>query len=133
MFALRCFILSHRRIATAVIALALAMKLLVPAGYMPVVTDGRIAITICQGVEPTPMPMPGMKHGTGESEQHDGPYEAPCAFTALLGSPLAGTDPLLLTAAILYVMASALRIAARPNVAAPLHLRPPLRGPPALA
>lgn len=116
---------------------ALALKLLVPAGYMVSSDHGRIAITICSGVAPQSMnmAMPGM-HGDmadhGKSKEH-GKAEMPCAFTSLSVQALGAIDPILLIVAIAFVLAMGLRFVARPTLAAPSHLRPPLRGPPATA
>ena len=81
-----------------VIALALLMKLLVPAGFMPVVSEGGITIEICAGTVParTSMEpgmaagmaatMPGMHH-QDQSDHQDGSdhqgREMPCAFAGL--------------------------------------------------
>ena len=133
MHALRRFFLGHRRYAAIVIALALAVKVLVPAGFMPSVAGGRIAVTLCPGAEPAMAAMGGMKHGSETGDRHEGTREAPCVFAGLSAPSLAAADPLLLAAAIVFVMASGFRIAVRPGVTEPPHLRPPSRGPPALA
>lgn len=131
---LRRLLLSHRAIAGLVIALALAMKVLMPAGFMPTMTDGRMVVSVCSGTGSTTMvvTIPGMKHGDGEP-RGDGKPEAPCAFAGLSMPSLAAADPLVLALAILFVMATGLRPITVLRVAAPQFLRPPLRAPPTTA
>src|SRR5690606_19622670 len=77
---------------------------------------------------------PHAAHGEpDEHEQHRGQPEVPCAFSGLSTPGLAGADPALLVAAILFVMMTMMRAVARPSVVQPPRLRPPLRGPPAPA
>ena len=122
-----------------VIALALLMKLLVPAGFMPVVSAGAITIQICGGTVSAPMPMaatavgamPGMMHHQDKSD-HQG-REMPCAFAGLTAPALAATDALLLAAAIAFVVATGFRRSIPTLVRAAAFLRPPLRGAPARA
>ncbi|KQN26856.1 hypothetical protein ASE86_05115 [Sphingomonas sp. Leaf33] len=120
-------------LACAIVALALAMKLLVPAGFMPTVSHGRIVVSICSGTGPMTMvvEMPGMAHhAPTDAPKHDEGASAPCAYAGLMAPSLAATDPLLLAIALLVAMAMALRPVALPLVPAPARLRPPLRGPP---
>ena len=46
---IRAAILRHRAIAQLLVALALAVRAIVPAGYMPVSGPGGIAISVCSG------------------------------------------------------------------------------------
>ena len=103
-------------------ALALAMKLIVPAGFMPTISDGRFIVTVCTGTGPMSMAMPGLDHGKSE---------APCAFAGLAAPSLAAADAVLLAAAIVFVVALGVQpIGPRKTPDVP-HLRPYLRGPPA--
>lgn len=131
---LRHFIRSHRAIAALVVALALAMKLAVPAGFMPTMADGRIVVAVCSGAGSTTMivEIPGLKHERGDTGG-GAKHEPPCAFAGLSMPALAGADPVLLAIAILFVMAMALRPVAALRVVQPQFLRPPLRAPPATA
>ena len=114
---------------------ALLLKVLVPTGYMIDSDHGRFAITICPGVgsSSVTMAMPEM-HGQmpdhGNSKDH-GKVEMPCAFSGLTAPSLAGADPLLLAAAISFIVRTVFRTATDTEPAGSrLHLRPPLRGPP---
>jgi hypothetical protein len=115
-------------LAALLMAAALLLRVAVPAGFMPVVEEGRFTVLICSGTGPARMQvaMPGMAHG-----QHD-TAEPPksCAFSDLSLQALGGADPVQLAAAILYAFVAALLLAAALPVRPSAHLRPPLRGPP---
>ncbi len=146
--ALRRFSLSHRCLAALLCVAALAMKLLVPAGYMVSSEHGRIAITLCSGMTAQDMTaqdstaqamaMPGMhEDSAGSSTTHDRSSkhdkgEMPCAFSSLTAHALESVDLVLLIAAIAFVMARARRYVRPLPHALTRYLRPPLRGPPAL-
>lgn len=133
--ALRRHCLRHRHLAAWLVVLALAARLLVPAGFMPVAANGGVTMMLCTGMGPvtaTPHAMPGMRHGAPAKQDGHGKAEAPCAFSSVTAPTLGGADPLLLAAAILFVMAVAIRRRTPLRMALREHLRPPLRGPPAL-
>ena len=129
---LRRLALNNRVLASALLALAMMMKVLVPSGFMPTLDHGQIVISICSGTGPMTMVMtvPGLEHGKPGESQH-GKSEQPCAFSGLSAPSLAAADPVLLALAILFVMALALRPMVPTAVQKRPHLRPPLRGPPA--
>lgn len=119
------------------VVLALALRLLVPGGYMLSAGADGIAVALCPGT--TAMPenarpihaMAGMKHPGGGSTEHGRP-EMPCAFAGLAAPALGGADPVLLVVALAFV-ALLLLISASPGaVRTAPRLRPPLRGPPIL-
>lgn len=133
MTALRRLFHVHPGIAGAILALALAMKVLVPAGFMPTVADGRIVVSICSGTGPVTMvvAMPGMAHDApADAPKHDEGASAPCAYAGLMAPTLATIDPLLLAIALLAALALAMHRNASPLIATRPRLRPPLRGPP---
>lgn len=135
MHRLRHLILANRPFACAILALALMMKLALPAGFMPTVNNGQIQVTLCSGTGPMTvvMTIPGLDHGKQDGEGHSGKSEQPCAFSGLSAPSLAATDPILLAAAILLILALGIRPMVVLTSTAPPHLRPPLRGPPARA
>lgn len=132
MHLLRRLALNNRDFACALFALAMMMKVLVPAGFMPTVSDGTIVVSVCSGTGPMMMVMtiPGLKNGKSDTSQH-GKVEQPCAFAGLSAPSLAAADPILLALAILFVMTLALRPIVSRTATTPHYLRPPLRGPPA--
>ncbi len=135
----RRLFLDHRTLAAWLIVCALAMKILVPAGFMPVVSGGTVTIQICGGTAPS-MPtmmakatmmaeaMPGMTHHQDKGDHQS--REMPCAFSGLSAPSLAAVDPLLLAIAIAFIVAIGFRRTSTTPVAARAYLRPPLRGPP---
>nr|WP_294814872.1 DUF2946 family protein [uncultured Sphingomonas sp.] len=129
---LRRFVLANRPFACSILALALLMKLAMPAGFMPAVSSGQIVVRICSGTGPmtTAMTLPGLdEHG---KDSHHGKAEQPCAFSGLSAPSLTAADPILLTVAILFVLTLGMRPLTLPASTAPPYLRPPLRGPPAI-
>ena len=148
MTAIRC-LLAQRHGAVLLCAAALLLRLIVPTGYMIGDVGGHMAITLCPGTAAPPAqaapPAPPMTHGHGHgmtaatapahgSHDHRGREhgaDLPCAFSGLSTAGLAAADPVLLAAFIAFVMATGLVAPALSRPTAPLHLRPPLRGPPA--
>lgn len=133
MTSLRLLLLRHRTIAAWLVASALLMKVLVPAGFMPVVSAGSITIELCSGYGPQKITiaMPGMNHQQHKPD-HQG-KEMPCAFSGLSAPSLAAADPLLLAVAIAFIIATVFRVATPSAARTPAFLRPPLRGPPTRA
>lgn len=135
MTALRHFVRACPGLAALVLAAALLLRLAVPAGYMPAISDGRVTLALCPDAAPVPTThaaMPGMAHHDAPNDEGHHPGDAPrgCAFADLSLPTLAGADPIQLAAAILYVMVAALFLRALPpRVVAP-RLRPPTRAPP---
>jgi hypothetical protein len=130
---LRNLVLANRPFACAVLALALMMKIVMPSGFMPTISNGQIVVSICSGTGPMTMVMtiPGLEHGKSDGGGHQGKAEQPCAFAGLSAPSLAAADPILLALAILFVLALGMRPLALPVSTPPPYLRPPLRGPPA--
>ncbi len=125
-----------RTIALALLACALALRLLVPSGWMPVVDATGLHLTLCSGSGPLEAPAPhpamaGMAHHHHDHHDHGGP-DHPCAFAGL---GLALAEPLL-PAIALSVLSAEAQPDRRPTLltigrglAAP---PPPATGPPTL-
>jgi hypothetical protein len=129
---LRHHLRDRRHFALAIIALALLMRMLVPVGFMPEVSAGKITVALCTGHGPAviEMALPGSgHHDQGKSAKPD----MPCPFGSISFPGLTGADPTLLAIAIAFIMALSLRPVAAARVAEAPHLRPPLRGPPLTA
>ncbi|MDV3456869.1 hypothetical protein RZN05_07735 [Sphingomonas sp. HF-S4] len=140
---------NHRSLAAMILAMALVIRILVPAGFMPVLERGGIAIVHCSGIAPPPaMAIPAMTHhetndmahvGMGpqapaDADRHEGSgIDAPCAFAGSTMPALPGAYSLVLAAALVFLMLLAAQVPARPSLGAALRLRPPLRGPPAFS
>jgi hypothetical protein len=129
---LRAFFLHHRRMAALLIALALAMKALVPAGFM-LGNDSRvITVQICAdalGQQITQKIVLPSSHSGDDKAKSD----SPCHFTALGHAMLGGADPVLLALALVFILALGFAPVLAPAPRRIAFLRPPLRGPPALS
>ncbi len=128
----RGLILSHRWWAAALIALALAMKLAVPAGFMPVEQAGKIVVMVCTGMgqQQVEIDVPGMP------AKQDGATRAagqPCAFAGLGLDMLPGVDPVLLAGALAFILALGFVGVAVVRVDRARQLWPPMRGPPLIS
>ena len=123
-------------LALAVLACALALRMLVPQGWMPVSDGHGFRITMCSGRGPMEMDMvmPGMAMKHGHSDHGQQPMQDhPCTFAHLA---LALAEPVL-PALALPPLARAEALAGKPagiaigrGLAAP---PPPATGPPVLA
>lgn len=127
----RRFILSHPKAAAALIALALAMKLAVPAGFMPVAAPGQLMVLVCTefGPQHVAIDVPGMPAKPDDGAKMD----QPCAFGGLGLAWLPGADAVLLAAALVFILALGFAAVTVPLLARTPRLRPPLRGPPRTA
>jgi hypothetical protein len=135
---LRRLLLQYNALAAGLLGLALAMRLLVPIGFMPMQVGGTITLQLCSGFGPQPMApataMAGMHHGETDQGPHHGKAdkaETPCAFAGLSAPSLAATDPAMLAVALLFIVAVGRRTITPIAPGAPPRLRPPSRGPPA--
>ncbi len=122
----------------------LAMRLLIPAGHMPVVDAGRFAVVVCPDATGAAS-MAGMtdrdhattasRHSNGHGKRsHDGQAGGQaCAFAGLSAPLLGGVDPVLLVAALAWVAAIALATPPPQAGRRVPYLRPPSQAPPAPA
>jgi hypothetical protein len=129
---LRAFFLHHRRMAALLIALALAMKALVPAGFMLGHDSRVITVQICAdalGQQITQKIVLPSSHSGDDKAKSD----SPCHFTALGHAMLGGADPVLLALALVFILALGFAPVLAPAPRRIAFLRPPLRGPPILS
>lgn len=123
----------HRRLAAILVALALCMKALVPAGYMVGANTKLITIEICAdasgGKLTRQMAIP-MEDDTGGEQSGHGKSDATCAWTALAEAAHAGADAGLLALALAFILALGFQGQAAEPVRRCCHIRPPSRGPP---
>lgn len=129
----------HRRLAAVLVALALCMKMFVPAGYMIGAGSKIITVRICAdasgGEQTLQVAIPLDKDGGAQSGQgaNVGKAEATCAWSALGQASLGGADPVLLALVLAFIMALGIGWRAPQPRRSRHHIRPPLRGPPVLA
>lgn len=129
---LRALIRDHRAIALLLLACALAVKALVPQGYMAGGGQKFLSVQLC---------LDGITHKSiaiavpmnGEHAPEKAPTDEPCAFTALSMAALSGADAPLLALALLFILATGFAPRTLTLRGQTPHLRPPLRGPPLTA
>ena len=137
MQALRALIRNHARLTLVLLALALAVKAVVPAGFMLSAGGDRLlTVTICSdavgAAEQVQILIPGKKDARSDHSKAADKGQ-PCAFAGLGHAALGGADPVLLAAALVFILLVGLApLPAPPHRDLPF-LRPPLRGPPASA
>ncbi len=125
----------HAWIAALIVAAAMLLRVVVPAGFMTTTgADGQLTVMVCSGEGSRAMTIaiPGLAEKS--ERQAPGEHEkagTTCAFAGLAAPFLGGADPILLLAALAMVAAALLRTGQRFRPLALQHLRPPLRGPPA--
>lgn len=131
--------LPHRyaQLTLMLLAIALAVKALVPAGYMISPAGDRfLTVTICADASDTPKQMrlaiPG-KNETGDDHSETAAKSEPCAFSGLGHTALGGADPILLAAALAFILFVGFAPLREPPARDLAFLRPPLRGPPSLS
>lgn len=136
MTTLRAFLHTHRRLAVLLLALALVMKALIPAGYMLGQHAKVLTVEICADASGAKVMRDIVipQHGKpGETRGSQAKSDGTCAFSALSMASLGGADPALLALALAFILA----LGFAPPATAPRRridrLRPPLRGPPAHA
>ncbi len=123
----------NRAFAALLLALALAMKVLVPAGYMAMPGAQLLSVSICAdasgGAQLRQIAIP-LKGEPAPAGGEHGKATALCAFSALSMASLGGVEAPLLALALAFVLAAGLIPAIPAPAPAQAHLRPPLRGPP---
>lgn len=134
---LRLLIRHHARPVLVFLALALAVKALVPAGFMlSPGTERFLTVTICADASGVPkqmriaLPEKDVAHGDQAEAADKG---QPCAFSGLGHVALGCADPLLLAAALAFILLIGFAPLRAPPARAIPFLRPPLRGPPITA
>lgn len=134
MGAWRALLKEHRWLALWLIAAALAVKALVPAGYM-LADSGRKTLTmaICDGTGPAAMTIDVPMDPDHAKAPDGGKQDGGCAYAGLGHAMLGGADPVLLLAAIAFLLALGFAPAATPTVRRRAFALPPAQGPPNLA
>jgi hypothetical protein len=120
----------HHWLCALLLGATLIVKALMPAGFMPAVSNGVILVQLCsgQGPQTIALELPGTtgEHDHGEHKKAD----ALCAFAGLSSPTLAAADALLLAIAIAFILATGFRLPPRIVLWRGIYLRPPAIGPP---
>lgn len=128
---LRRLALLHPRRWLLVVLGVLAVRLLVPTGFMPVAHDGAVTIEICGSHGGATLVLPGT--GQPADPHPDGKHAAAfdhCPYAAAASPLLGGADPVLLARVIRHDFVAALLGAPIALPAWRAFTLPPLRGPP---
>lgn len=136
MHPLRAFLLRHRALAMFVAAFALCLKAAMPAGYMLGQQARVLTIVLCADASGAPMKQQivlGNTGQTGHEADKTAKADTVCPYSALSLTALGGADALLLALALAFILALGFAGRAPALPARAQYLRPPLRGPPALA
>lgn len=128
----RTLIARHRALTLLLLAAALALKAIVPAGFM--IDSSRslvLSVRICTGttehtVRNIVVPRRGERPAQTAEKQAQ-----PCAFASLFAGGPAGPLPAFVAAAILFVLALGFARVPRLVLRQPSYQRPRLRAPPA--
>ena len=129
----RAFFLRHRGLAIVLVLATLCMKAIVPTGFMIGQNSKVLTVQICDdafgnhAVKQIAIPM---KDGSSDSSGKQGKGE--CPFTSLSMASMSGADPALLALALAFILALGFVPTRTAHSERVFHLRPPLRGPPAL-
>ncbi|MFN4020218.1 MAG: hypothetical protein ACK4IC_06850 [Erythrobacter sp.] len=134
MVCLRALLRQQTRLVPVLLVLALMVKAMVPAGFMlSPGTERFLMVTICADASGMPKQMRiALPDNSDAGGDHDEAADKgqPCAFSGLGHAVLSGADPLMLAAALAFI----LLIGFAPRPALPGRdtpfVRPPLRGPP---
>jgi hypothetical protein len=124
----------HARRSLALVVLALIVKALLPTGFVVSSTaEHFLTVTICADASGTPKQMqiaiPSKDDIDGDHSPDAGQGQ-PCAFSGLGHAAFGGVDPVLLAAAIAFVLLAGFAPLKPPALRDVGFLRPPLRGPP---
>lgn len=131
---LRTFLGTHRRIAALVVVLALAMKAMVPTGYMVTPQFTVLTVTICADAQGTRITHDiSVPRDAGHGEASSDKSGNACSWSSLSMATLGSAPPELLASALAFILALGFVPAVPPAARIASWLRPPLRAPPLLA
>ncbi len=134
MYLMRALLLRHRALALLVVMAALCMKIVVPTGFMIGQNSKVLTVQICNeaiGNHAWKQIVIPMKESGGDSDHKQGKVD--CPFASLSMASMTGADPALLALALAFILALGFAPARTSLPKRVSYLRPPLRGPPALA
>lgn len=131
---MRSYLMRHRVAALLVVMAALCMKIVVPTGFMIGQESKVLTVQLCNDglghAETIKIAIP-MKGDPSDSSGKQG--KGDCPFSSLSAPSMAGANPALLALAVAFILALGFAPARTAFTKRASYLRPPLRGPPALA
>jgi hypothetical protein len=142
MESIRTFWRSHHMLVAVLLAAALLMRAAVPSGYMVSQDAGGSLLSLCAGsTSPAALDreaiatLSRLQAIVAQNEAgHEPAREAAkvCPYAVLGQASLPGADPILLEAALAFVLALGFAALTSPALRRPAFLHPPMRAPPAL-
>jgi len=128
---LRAFSRRHSWLLALAVLTALALRMLVPTGYMVRVEPDRVAVSLCtaHGTETVYI---DRAPGKQDQDRKTGDAAKRCAFADFSVPGLPAVPLLELAAALVFILALWLARVEPLRLADASRLRPPLRGPPSL-
>lgn len=136
MTAMRVLTLQKRSWFIVILALALFVRAVIPAGFMVAPSSLMLSVQICaDGVTgPSKVEIEVPLSNGGQSDKSDHVQKSgPCAFSALSMASMAGDHSPLLIVALAAIVATIITHGAPHLQHQTRYLRPPLRGPPSFA
>ena len=147
MHALRAIVRGHWQAAILAVALALCMRAILPAGYMISSATGAdssqiLTLALCNadgsGAMTTQVSVPVDGHGvdskgTQGGDKQQGKANPDCAYSSLSMAAMGGASAPLLALALAFLLALGVAPVRQLPFGQIAYLRPPLRGPPAMA
>jgi hypothetical protein len=130
---LRAILMQRRQLALLCVVLAIALKAIVPAGYMIGSEAKVLTIAVCHDASGTGFSRDVVVPMKGDAGVPGKPAKGECPYGALGMAGLGGADVALLALALAFVIALGFAPQRVPQTSRPAFLRPPLRGPPALS
>lgn len=131
---MRTFLNDHRKLALLLVALTLAMKVMIPTGYM-IGSQGKVlTVQICadgSGEHLTKQIVIPVEGKSSSDHGNQGKADQTCPFAGLSMASLGSVDPALLLIALAFILALGFAPTRAPHPKSASYLRPPLRGPPA--
>lgn len=115
-------------------AAALLMKLAIPGGFMPVISQGAIVMELCSGFGPehAAMVMPATRGEHGKPDAGDR-HDMPCGFGGHWAGAMLAAPPIAALAAVAIAAPAVHAVPPHCPVQPRRRWRPPLRGPPIAA
>ncbi len=131
MHAIRAFLRTRRRVAAVLLVLALAMKLLVPAGYMLGAKVHVLTVEVCADSSGERQFQKIAVPDNAQADHADA--GGACAWSTAAMPALSGVAPPLLALALAVILLLGFAPARRVHPPRADRFQPPLRGPPAFA
>jgi hypothetical protein len=133
---LHIFFANRRHIATILAAITLAIKAMVPSGYMVDEQSRVLTVIVCADasntgyVKQVTIPVSGKN---GENSDEHGKSGGTCPYSVMSMASLGGAEAPLLEMALAFIVALGFAPFHFPLLVRSRNDRPPLRGPPNLA